>query len=142
MASPSEVTHRGGRRLYVASAIVVMVAIAGYLITGGLLDNTVYYLFPDEAVERQSEFPDGTVFRLAGIVVVDSLEMGDPILFEVSDGAKTISVTSTGTPPQLFAEDVPVLLEGSWQRGTFEATEIIIRHDENYEAPDGFEDEE
>ena len=142
MTLQPEVIRHSGRRLYVAVAIMVMVAIAGYLITNGLINNTVYYLFPDEAVERQADFPDGTIFRLAGIVVVGSLDLGYPISFEVSDGADTIRVTSTGTPPQLFAEDVPVLLEGSWQQGTFDATEIIIRHDENYEAPEGYEDGE
>jgi cytochrome c-type biogenesis protein CcmE len=142
MTSQPEVMSHGGRRLYVAIAIMVMVAIAGYLITSGLIDNTVYYLFPDEAVERRADFPDGTIFRLAGIVVVGSLDLGDPISFEVSDGADTIRVTSTGTPPQLFTENVPVLLEGSWQQGTFDATEIIIRHDENYEAPEVSEDGE
>jgi len=131
-----------GWRLFVASAVGIMVVIAGYLVASGLVDNTVYYLFPDEAIERQSDFPDGTVFRLAGIVVVGSLDLSEPITFEVSDGAETIRVSSTGTPPQLFAEDVPVLLEGSWQEGVFGATEIIIRHDENYEAPEGFEDDE
>ena len=131
-----------GRRLFVAAAVGIMLAIAGYLVAGGLIDNTVYYLFPDEAIEQQAEFPDGTVFRLAGIVVVGSLDLSEPITFDVSDGAETISVSSTGTPPQLFAEDVPVLLEGSWQEGVFSATEIIIRHDENYDAPEGFEDDE
>ena len=142
MTSEPDTSQRGGRRLFVASAVGVMVVIAGYLVAGGLIDNTVYYLFPDEAVEQQSDFPDGTVFRLAGIVVVGSLDLSEPITFDVSDGAETISVSSTGTPPQLFAEDVPVLLEGSWQDEVFSATEIIIRHDENYDAPDGFEDDE
>ena len=142
MTDQPEKSRTRGRRLFVGSAVVVMLVIAGYLVAGGLIDNTVYYLFPDEAIEQQSDFPDGTVFRLAGIVVVGSLDLSEPITFDVSDGAETINVSSTGTPPQLFAEDVPVLLEGSWQEGVFSATEIIIRHDENYDAPEGFEDDE
>ena len=142
MTDRPEGSRPRGRQLFVMSSIGIMVVIAGYLVASGLIDNTVYYLFPDEAIERQSDFPDGTVFRLAGIVVIGSLDLDEPITFEVSDGAETVRVTSTGTPPQLFAEDVPVLLEGAWRDGVFNATEIIIRHDENYEAPEGFEDTE
>lgn len=136
----TEATTRKGSRLYVVAAIGLMIVIAGYLISSGLTSNTVYYLFPDEAIAQKADFPDGRVFRLAGIVSTGSLELSDPIVFTVNDGAETISVVSTGVPPQLFAEEVPVLLEGSWNQGEFHATEIIIRHDENYDVPEGLEE--
>jgi cytochrome c-type biogenesis protein CcmE len=40
------------------------------------------------------------------------------------------------TPPPLFNEEVPVLLEGSWSGDLFVADEALIRHDENYEVPE------
>ena len=36
----------------------------------------------------------------------------------------------------LFAEEVPLLLEGAWSGDTFEADSALIRHDENYEVPE------
>lgn len=142
MPGELEPSSRSGRRLFIIPAIGAMIVIAGFLVASGLIDNTVYYLFPDEAIERRVDFPDGTTFRLAGIVVEGSLMQGEELVFDVSDGAETVSVVSTGTPPQLFAEDVPVLLEGAWDGARFHADEIIIRHDENYEAPDGYEADE
>jgi cytochrome c-type biogenesis protein CcmE len=56
--------------------------------------------------------------------------------FEVADGGAEIAVLLTGPKPSLFAEGVPVLLEGAWQGESFEADTALIRHDENYEAPE------
>lgn len=103
----------------------------------GLGDNLTYYLFPTEAVDQRSDFPDGENFRLAGEVVEGSLtEDGDDLLFEVTDGGETISVRLTDTPPPLFDDTVPVLLDGAWDGNTYVATNALIRHDENYVVPE------
>lgn len=127
-------------KLFVFPALAVIGVIAAFLIGGGLTSNTVYYLFPDEALAQQSNFLDGRVFRLGGRVVAGSVEATGETTFEVSDGGATVSVVTNRTPPQLFGDDVPVLLEGSWEGDTFRATQIIIRHDEQYVAPDGYEE--
>jgi cytochrome c-type biogenesis protein CcmE len=103
----------------------------------GLGDNLTYYLFPTEAVDQRSDFPDGENFRLAGEVVHGSLtEVGDDLLFDVTDGGETISVRLTDTPPPLFDDMVPVLLDGAWDGNTYVATNALIRHDENYVVPE------
>jgi cytochrome c-type biogenesis protein CcmE len=63
-------------------------------------------------------------------------ESGDDLTFEVTDGSATIPVILVTTPPALFNEEVPVLLEGSWTGEVFTADEALIRHDENYQVPD------
>lgn len=130
-------------RWFVLPAIGVMIVIAGYFVVSGLLNNRVYYLFPDEAIARRAEFPDGQRFRLGGVVAPGSVsesETGE-LLFAVTDGGTKIDVRTTRTPPQLFREDVSVLVEGFWEGDHFRADEVIIRHDENYEAPEGYEAE-
>ncbi len=127
-------------KLFVFPALAVIGVIAAFLIGGGLTSNTVYYLFPDEVLAQQSNFLDGRVFRLGGRVVAGSVEATGETTFKVSDGGATVSVVTNRTPPQLFGDDVPVLLEGSWEGDTFRATQIIIRHDEQYVAPDGYEE--
>ncbi len=103
----------------------------------GLSENLTYYLYPNEAVEQRQDFPDGERFRLAGLVVAGSIAEDDGVRrFEVTDGAETIPVELSSTPPPLFGDGVPVLLEGSWRGNTFASDSALIRHDENYEVPE------
>lgn len=127
-------------KLFVIPALGVIGVIAAFLIGGGLTSNTVYYLFPDEAIAQQANFNEGRVFRLGGRVVPGSVESATETSFLVSDGGATIAVVTDRTPPQLFGDDIPVLLEGHWEGDRFRATQIIIRHDEQYIAPDGYEE--
>jgi cytochrome c-type biogenesis protein CcmE len=45
-------------------------------------------------------------------------------------------VRLTDTPPPLFDDTVPVLLDGTWDGNTYVATNALIRHDENYVVPE------
>ena len=125
-----------GQRQFVLFGIGGIVALVVTITVVGLNDNLTYYLYPNEAVASRAEFPDGERFRLAGQVVSGSLtEEGDDLVFEVTDGSATIPVILLNTPPPLFNEEVPVLLEGYWSGDTFTAESALIRHDENYEVP-------
>ena len=126
-------SHRRFVLFGVGGVIALVVAITIL----GLNENLTYYLYPTEAVEQRQEIPDGERFRLAGFVVAGSLdEEGREIRFDVSDGGATIPVVLTSTPPPLFGEEVPVLLEGSWDGDRFMSDSALIRHDENYQVPD------
>ena len=123
-------------RRFVLLGIGGVIALIVALTLVGLDKNLTYYLYPSEAVERRAEFPDGERFRLAGMVVEGTLERGDVYTFEVTDGGAVVPVALHNAPPPLFAEGVPVLLEGSWAGDVFDATQALIRHDENYEIPE------
>lgn len=125
-----------GQRQFVLFGIAGVIALVVGITIFSLNDNLTYYLYPNEAVEQRDEFPDGERFRLAGQVVIGSLtEVGDDLEFRVTDGGATIDVVLLKTPPPLFNEDVPVLLEGYWSGDVFIAEEALIRHDENYDVP-------
>ncbi|MGH8944868.1 MAG: cytochrome c maturation protein CcmE [Acidimicrobiia bacterium] len=124
--------HRRFVLLGIGGVITLIVA----LTLVGLDQNLTYYLYPTEAVDRRAEFPDGERFRLAGMVIEGTLERGDVYTFEVTDGGAVVPVVLHNAPPPLFAEGVPVLLEGSWSGDVFDATQALIRHDENYEIPE------
>ncbi len=110
-----------------------VIAITAFSLGG----NLTYYLYPTEAIERRAEFPDGARFRLAGLVLEGTLDRTPgEVGFRVGDGGAEIEVTLIGTPPPLFAENVPVLVEGAWQGTRFLADSALIRHDENYEIPE------
>lgn len=126
-------THRRFVLFGIGGVIALVLAITAF----GLSENLTYYLYPNEAVEQRGDFPDGERFRLAGLVVAGSITEDDGILrFEVTDGAETIPVVLSSTPPPLFGDDVPVLLEGSWRDASFVSDSALIRHDENYEVPE------
>lgn len=124
-------------RKWVVPVGLMAMLVAGFFLVRSLSDDLVYYLYTSEAVEQRADFPDGRRFRLAGIVVPGTISFNaDEVVFEVSDGAATVPVRLLGTPPQLFAEDVPVLMEGTWEGDVFESDLLLIRHEEGYEAPD------
>lgn len=120
---------------FVLPAIGVVVLVLGFLLFGGLGDNLVYYLTPDEAVTQRGDFPEGERFRLGGLVAEGSLqETADGVSFAVTDGDATIDVIHTGVPPQLFQEGIGVVVEGSWSGDHFESDTLIVKHDEEYRS--------
>ncbi len=58
---------------------------------------------------------------------------GVTIDFTVGDGEATVPVRFTGIAPDLFVEGSGVVAEGSLgPDGTFVATNLLAKHDENY----------
>lgn len=126
-----------GQRQFVLFGIAGVIALVVAMTIAGLNDNLTYYLYPNEAVSQRAEFPDGERFRLAGQVVAGSVvEEDDDLKFEVTDGGATIDVVLLSTPPPMFNEEIPVLLEGSWSGDVFIADDALVRHDENYRVPE------
>ncbi|NND84544.1 MAG: cytochrome c maturation protein CcmE [Acidimicrobiia bacterium] len=133
----SEATRRPGRATFLILSVVAALALLGVLFSQLLADNAVLYLEPREALDQRAELPDGEEFRLGGWIVPGSVVTeGDDLRFEVTDFAETITVETSATPPQLFGEDIPVLLDGTFSDGTFVASTIILRHEEEY-IPEG-----
>jgi len=124
------------RRFAIIGGIGVVALVVTLMVTS-LSSGLTYYLYPSEAVAQRADFPDGTSFRLAGQVVSGSIaEDGLVTSFTVTDGAADVPVDLDGRVPPLFADGVPVLVEGAWQDERFVAREALIRHDENYSIPD------
>lgn len=123
-------------RKFVWPALVAAVAIVVVLVATTLGDNLTYYLTPTEAVDRRPEFGEAERFRLGGLVVVGTLDdAGSVKVFDVTDGATTVTVHLEGATPPLFAEDVGVVVEGHWSGEVFAADLALVRHDENYQPP-------
>jgi cytochrome c-type biogenesis protein CcmE len=56
--------------------------------------------------------------------------------FVLTDGAQQITVHSTGAPPQMFRDGIGVIVEGKLTRaGTFESTNLMVKHSNEYRAP-------
>ncbi len=57
---------------------------------------------------------------------------GAEITFRVTDGNGIVPVSYTGLLPDLFGEGEGVVATGKLVGGTFEASEILAKHDETY----------
>jgi cytochrome c-type biogenesis protein CcmE len=127
-----------GRRWFFAGAATITVVLVVVLFANLLDANTVYYLEPREALDQRADLPDGESFRLGGLVVAGTIEVADDVVhFTVTDYAVEIPVVTSATPPELFDAGIPVILEGSFAGDVFEADEIILRHEEEYDTPEG-----
>ena len=127
-------THRP----FVLAALALLAVVIGYLIWGNLADNLVYYLTPSEAVEQRADYPSGERFRLGGLVEADGIEeTGNGVRFVLGDGATSVTIVHTGTPPQLFRDGIGVVVEGAWEGDRFHSDVLMINHDEQYRSPEG-----
>lgn len=127
----------------VAGGAVVLSAF-GYLVYGGIGDNIVYFLTPAELLEKGEAAYDAPV-RLGGMVVPGSVEWDAEAInltFRMKDtGEETIEVHSNKAPPQMFRENMGVVVEGKLTRaGVFEASTLMVKHSNEYSAPQEGED--
>lgn len=122
---------------FVLPAIGIIVVALGFMLVTSLGENLVYYQTPTEAVDDRADFPDGERFRLGGLVAEGSVvATTEGVSFIVTDGDQSINVAHTGAPPQLFQEDIGVVVEGAWAGDRFESDTLIINHDEEYRYED------
>ena len=126
-------------RAFLIPAIGVLVVLVGLIVTFSLNDSFVYYLTPDEAIDARAEFEDGRRFRLSGVVTPGSVEeLASGVRFVASDpeGSEAITVVHTRSAPQLFQENIEVVVEGAWRGDEFHSDFMLIKHDEEYRVPD------
>lgn len=126
---------RHKRMAFIVVGLAVLAGAAG-LVLNALNSNLALYISPSEVLAGNA--PKDQVFRLGGMVVVDSLKREDDGLtvhFGVSDNANTLPVVFTGILPDLFEEGQGVVAQGRMENGVFAATEVLAKHDENYMPP-------
>jgi cytochrome c-type biogenesis protein CcmE len=85
------------------------------------------------------EVPQGRAFRIGGLVEPGSVKRrpdGVTVQFVVTDTAKSVNVEYRGILPDLFREGKGVVTQGRiGPDGTFVASEVLAKHDENYMPP-------
>lgn len=95
-------------------------------------DSFQFFRSPSEVVAAPPAANE--VFRIGGLVEVGSIVRGESeqVRFVVTDGGQSVPVTYTGILPDLFNEGQGMIGTGRYVDGTFEASEILARHDESY----------
>ncbi len=117
--------------------VAIVLAVVAYLAFSGIGSALVYYVTPTELLDMDD--PWGRTVRLGGMVEDGSVERGDAgeLIFILTDGETEITVSSTTAPTRSFREGSGAVVEGSLNtHGLFTATRVIVKHDENYVAPE------
>jgi cytochrome c-type biogenesis protein CcmE len=126
------------KKSWIIGGAVVLVAVFAWLLFGGLEKNVVFFLTPKELLAKGRDGV-GVPVRLGGQVKPGSMTWDAKTLdlrFTVTDGAKEIPVHSTGAPPQMFRDGMGVVVEGRvGQAGVFQATNLMVKHSNEYRAP-------
>jgi cytochrome c-type biogenesis protein CcmE len=123
------------KRLLIAACGVVTFGGAAALVLNALDANVMFFLSPQQALAA----PPRAAFRLGGLVEAGSLRReadGLTVHFVVTDRVQRIPVQYRGLLPDLFREDKGVVVAGRLRPdGSFHATEVLAKHDENYMPP-------
>jgi len=119
------------RRIQLIVIGFLLLAIATALIGYAARDGIEFFRSPSQVAENTP--PETETFRIGGLVAEGSLvRNGESASFVVTDGGASVPVTFKGILPDLFSEGTGMIGTGKLIDGTFEAREILAKHDENY----------
>src|SRR5215207_6498112 len=117
---------------------VAALGLAAYLVLNAFEKNLVFFFTPTQVAANEA--PRERTFRIGGLVQPGSVKRqsdGVSVQFIVTDTAQNIPVVYRGVLPELFKEGKGVVAQGKLGAdGTFAASEVLAKHDENYMPPE------
>ncbi|MCC7215263.1 MAG: cytochrome c maturation protein CcmE [Burkholderiales bacterium] len=126
------------RRFAWIAAGVAVLGVAVALVLNAFQSNLVFFFTPTQVAQKEA--PQGRPFRIGGLVEDGSVKRipnSVEVTFVVTDTAQRVPVVYSGLLPDLFKEGKGVVAQGSLgPDGTFRATEVLAKHDENYMPPE------
>lgn len=139
---PPHQTRRIGLVVICGTAIAIGVT----LLLSALYENTQFFYNPSDVAAIDFE-PDSSTFRIGGLVAEGSVEKSGELktTFRIEDFERDmripIEVSHVGVLPDLFREGQGVVITGFLTSpSNFEATEVLAKHDENYQPDISYED--
>lgn len=130
--APSALRIRGSRFLILA---LIAAGAVAFLVFKGMSGSTVYYLQVSELLNRGPAV-QGQQVRVAGKVVPGSIQREGTVLrFAASDGTGQVPVVYDGVVPDIFKDDVEVVVEGQYTpSGGFQATTLLAKCPSKFES--------
>ncbi|GJG97277.1 cytochrome c maturation protein CcmE [Cupriavidus pauculus] len=129
------------RRLGLLLAALVCGGVALALVLNAFQSNLVFFFSPSQVATHEA--PTARAFRLGGLVAPGSVRREAESLtirFVVTDTRHDVPVVYRGLLPDLFREGKGVVARGTLDAGgTFVASEVLAKHDENYMPPEAAE---
>lgn len=149
---PGAVGHRRSKWLPLALVVAIALVVAGLI--WFLVTNSQAFLEADVAVEQREQQADRR-FQILGSPISDAsrddtvlVDGAQLVAFTIIFDGVLVDVVSHDTPPDLFDEGIPVVLEGRWVHGPaptrivwpggandgwyFESDRILVKHDNDY----------
>ena len=124
------------KRIALIAGGLAAVGTAAAFVLNALDSNIAFFVTPSEVAAGKA--PQGKLFRIGGMVKEGSLQRDNlTVSFVITDTAQDIKVIYTGILPDLFKEGKGAVAQGRMNPdGTFTATEVLAKHDENYMPPE------
>ena len=98
--------------------------------------NTIYYYTTSETTNI--EISKNERIKLGGFVVENSISKDAGFtIFMITDGNKDIEIVFDGFIPDLFQENMGVILDGVFENDAFFADDMLVKHDNEYVSSDG-----
>ena len=99
--------------------------------------NTIYYYTTTEANYLSSTSDER--IKLGGFVVSDSVKKGElgATEFLITDGNVTMKISFDGFIPELFQDEMGVILDGYFSDDIFYSDDMLVKHDNEYISEDG-----
>ena len=137
--SATAAMRRKTRRFILIACTIAALAFV-VIAAGGISDNLVYYWTPTD-LHKAGDKAYGATIRLGGMVGKGSIRRGSGtsgVEFDVVDATGTVHVKSSGVPPQMFRENIGVVVEGTMTRGgAFQCHRLMVSHGNDYKPPKG-----
>jgi cytochrome c-type biogenesis protein CcmE len=132
-ALPAARHRRTSRRVLVVFALLIVALV--FLLVEGLGSSLNYFDTVDQALAHRATLGT-TTFRLEGTVDPGSIRStATGTDFDISQGAHVVHVANTGSPPQLFQANIPVVVVGHFTSSTsseFVSNSILVKHSATY----------
>ena len=126
------------KKLALIGGALAIIGIIAALVLNALNSNIALYITPTEVAAGKA--PKDKLFRIGGLVKEGSISRqadGVTISFAITDTEREIPVHYKGILPDLFKEGKGAVAQGKLNaEGTFMATEVLAKHDENYMPPE------
>ena len=125
-------------RWFMLGALLVAGSAFAVIAASGISNNLVYYWTPTD-LKANGRKAYGATIRLGGMVAPQSIKKigGSNVEFIVHDGVNRVPVKTTTVPPQMFRENIGVVVEGTMvPGGYFQSSRLMVSHNNEYKAPE------
>jgi len=124
---------RKQQRMVLVIVALLLLGGATALVMAALSDSVAFFATPSDIAQGKVEKDKN--FRIGGLVVDGSVDRDDEgvVSFALTDQANEVVVQYAGILPDLFREGQGIVAQGRiGDDGTFLASEVLAKHDENY----------
>jgi cytochrome c-type biogenesis protein CcmE len=125
-------------RWFMVGAFAVAGIAFAVIAASGINKNLVYYWTPTD-LHANGEKAYGATIRLGGMVAKNSIRSlgGSAVEFDVKDATRVVHVKTSTVPPQMFRENIGVVVEGTMVKGGyFQSNRLMVSHNNEYKAPE------